>query len=375
MAGRATGVLDDVPPALLNQAISLDPALLQEFIQFDVPPVASLRPVEQEVPAHPVEKEVPAPPIEIAPPRPIEVRLLGKALAGTDSIPPRIIVDTEAVASVRGAEHAAMLGEAFDLEASLNQEFCHLDPTMNVVTVTPSEAAIIRRYHEGPITLLGHGIAPSPTSRPFEDRTGMLFVGAIHGMDHPNYDGLAWFIDEVLPLIERTLRWETRLTVAGYVAPGVSLDRFKGHPRVTLRGSVTDLAPLYDANRVFIAPTRFAAGIPFKVHEAAAFGVPVVTTNLLAKQLGWRDAQAIGAADITDPAGFAARVIALHRDVKLWTRIRDGALVRVAEELDPATFAEKVEELLQPKIAVSQTVDEPSPKLNAEIPDLPSDEV
>jgi len=323
----------------------------------------------------PVEQEVLAPHIEIVLPHPIEIRLLGQALAGTDSVPPRIIVDSEAVASVRGAEHAAMLGETFDLEASLQQEFCHLDPTMNVVAVTPSEAAIIRRYHDGPITILGRGIAPSPTSRPFEDRTGMLFVGAIHGMDHPNYDGLAWFIDEILPLIERTLRWETRLTVAGYVAPGVSLDRFKGHPRVTLRGSVTDLAPLYDANRVFIAPTRFAAGIPFKVHEAAAFGVPVVTTNLLANQLGWRDAHAIGAANITDPAGFAARVIALHRDVKLWTRIRDGALARVVEELDPATFAEKVEELLQPRIADSSAIHEPGPKLNAEIPESPADQI
>ena len=168
-------------------------------------------------------------------------------------------------------------------------------------------------------------------------------------MDHPNYDGLAWFVDEVLPLIERTLRWETRLTVAGYTAPGVSLDRFKGHPRVTLRGSVPDLVPLYDANRVFIAPTRFAAGIPYKVHEAAAHGIPVVATSLVARQLGWRDGDAIGAADVTDPAGFAARVIALHRDATLWNRIRTAALGRVEMELDPSRFTSIVAGLVSPK--------------------------
>ncbi len=330
----------DQPPPLFNEAISLDPALLQEFARFDGPP------------------EVSPGKVEIALARPKAVSLFERALGGKDSAPPRVIVDTEAVASVRRAGQAAMHGETFDLDASLHQEFCHLDPTMNVVAVNASEAAIIRRYHDGPVTILGHGIAPSPTSRSFEERTGLLFVGAIHGMEHPNYDGLAWFIDEVLPLIERTLRWETRLTVAGYVAPGVSLDRFKGHARVTLRGAVTDLAPLYDANRVFIAPTRFAAGIPYKVHEAAAFGLPVVATSLLAHQLGWRDAEAIGAADVTDPAGFAARVIALHRDVTLWTRIREGALARVAEELAPAGFAEQVGELLQPVIVVEQTTDD-----------------
>ena len=63
-------------------------------------------------------------------------------------------------------------------------------------------------------------------------------------MDHPNYDGLVWFVDEVLPLIERALRWETRLTVAGYIAPHVTLARFQDHPRVTLRGPAADFRPL-----------------------------------------------------------------------------------------------------------------------------------
>jgi glycosyltransferase involved in cell wall biosynthesis len=266
-----------------------------------------------------------------------------------DSRQIRIVVDTEAVASVRQAEQSALLNQAFDLDTALRQEFRHLDPAMDVVAVTEAEADIIRAHHRGKVTVLGHAIAATPTSRGFEERTGILFVGAIHAMDHPNYDGLAWFVDEVLPLIERTLRWETRVTVAGYTAPGVFLDRFKGHPRVTLRGSVPDLVPLYDANRVFIAPTRFAAGIPYKVHEAAAHGIPVVATSLVARQLGWRDGDAIGACDVTDPAGFAARVIALHRDATLWDRIRTAALGRVQKELDPARFASVVAGLASPK--------------------------
>ena len=81
---------------------------------------------------------------------------------------------------------------------------------------------------------------------------------------------------------------------------------------------------------------------------AAAFGLPVVTTRLLANQLGWPDAEAIGAADMTDPSGFAARVVALHRDGNLWTRIREAALARVDTELDPAAFASQVVSLLSP---------------------------
>ena len=46
---------------------------------------------------------------------------------------------------------------------------------------------------------------------------------------------------------------------------------------VTL-GVVDDLGPLFDGARVFIAPTRCAAG-SVKVQTAAAAGVPVVTTS------------------------------------------------------------------------------------------------
>jgi glycosyltransferase involved in cell wall biosynthesis len=252
------------------------------------------------------------------------------------------------VTSLRLGRHAALLNQDFDVDAALSQEFRHLDPSMHVVAVTEAEAEVIRAHHRGKVSVLGHAIAPAPTPRPFAERSGILFVGAIHGMDHPNYDGLAWFIDEVLPIVERTLRWETRLTVAGYTAPGVSLDRFKGHSRVTLRGALADLTPLYDANRVFIAPIRFAAGIPFKVHEAAAFGIPIVATSLLAVQVGWPDGEAIGAAEPSDPEGFARRVIALHRDPALWSRIREAALARVAAELDPARFAATVAGIARP---------------------------
>jgi hypothetical protein len=268
-----------------------------------------------------------------------------QAPVGQDPHRVRIVIDTEAVASVRRAQQAAPRNEDFDLDAALREEFKNLTPAMRVVAVTEAEAALIRTRHRGEVRVLGHSVVVSPTPRRFEDRVGMLFVGAIHAMDQPNYDGLVWFIDEVLPLIEQTLRWETRLTVAGYIAPGVSLERFKFHPRVTLRGAVGDLTPLYDANRVFVAPARFAAGIPYKVHEAAAFGLPVVATSLLARQLGWADGDAIGASESTDPAGFAARVVALHRDAPLWTRIRESALARVAAELDPRVFAKRVADL------------------------------
>ena len=174
----------------------------------------------------------------------------------------------------------------------------------------------------------------------------MLFVGAIHTLDSPNYDSLCWFVDAVLPLVEQQLGYETRLTIAGFTAEGIDLGRFIDHPRISLRGAVADLTPLYDGHRVFVAPTRIAAGLPYKVHEAASYGLPVVATELLRQQLGWTDGRDLLAIDAADPDGFAARVVALYRSEALWTVIRAGGAERVKAECGMEGFRRVIEGIL-----------------------------
>ncbi len=131
---------------------------------------------------------------------------------------------------------------------------------------------------------------------------------------------------------------ETRLTIAGFVDLAVTLEAYREHPRITLCGAVEDVAPLYDAHRIFIAPTRYAAGVPYKVHEAAAYGLPVVASELLCRQLGWRDGCELIAASTADPAEFARRIVALYRDAALWQTLRDNALERVRAEHGRAQY-------------------------------------
>jgi len=107
--------------------------------------------------------------------------------------------------------------------------------------------------------------------------------------------------------------------------------------RTDLLGPVADLPALFNRVRVFVAPTRYAAGIPHKVHQAAALGVPVVATSLLARQLGWQNGKHLLVADTPDE--FAKAVTRLHGNARLWADIRAGALGRVAQDCDPAVFA------------------------------------
>jgi hypothetical protein len=110
------------------------------------------------------------------------------------------------------------------------------------------------------VRVLGHprALTLTLTPRGWGQRAGMLFVGAIHGTESPNYDSLCWFVDAVLPLIDRQLGWETRLTIAGSITGDADLRRFQDHARITLRGTIADMTPLYDAHRVFVAPDPVA---------------------------------------------------------------------------------------------------------------------
>ena len=256
--------------------------------------------------------------------------------------PPRIILDSEAIGALRDEARSRLTdpGGGFDLDAAIKREFSNAGFCQSIVVVSEQEAATLRERGFNDVRVVGHVRDPDPTTRPFAARAGMLFVGAIHDMASPNYDSLCWFVDEVLPLVEQELGAETRLTIAGYTAAGVTLDRFRDHCRITLRGAVADTRPLYDRHRVFVAPTRFAGGTPYKVYEAASFGLPVVASELLRRQMNWEDGQDLLSADCAHPEGMAQQIIALYRDEALWQLIRTGALDRLRWENSRGRYAE-----------------------------------
>jgi glycosyltransferase involved in cell wall biosynthesis len=81
---------------------------------------------------------------------------------------------------------------------------------------------------------------------------------------------------------------------------------------------------------VFVAPTRYSAGISLKVIEAAARGVPIVCTPLVAAQLGWASGEELLTAE--DPVGLAHAIGSLYANPETWLRLREAALKRVARE-------------------------------------------
>jgi len=121
----------------------------------------------------------------------------------------------------------------------------------------------------------------------------------------PTRRGALWFAEEVWPEVRRRIP-EARWVLAG-ARPPRSLRRLAGLPGVEVVADVPDLAPYFAAARVAIAPMADGSGVPMKVLEAWANGVPVVAhpwsaagleavpgTDLLVAEsaAAWRDAVA-----------------------------------------------------------------------------------
>jgi SAM-dependent methyltransferase len=246
----------------------------------------------------------------------------------------RIVFDAEALFSLRDIAKLELTGQALpqaEQEARIRAELELADRADAVVTVSEREARHYREHRPGrPVHVIGHSLQITPGTQSFAERRGFLFVGALLDDDTPNADSLVWFIGEVWPKIQTALGARAVLNVVGPCsAPRVQA---LAAPDIVLHGASESLAPHMDAARVFVVPTRYAAGIPFKAHEAAAHGLPIVSTRLIAEQLGWEDL--LPHSD--DPDRFAQACIDLHEDADRWQQARQAMLDAVERDCAPA---------------------------------------
>tara|TARA_Y100001970_G_scaffold266969_1_gene356325 strand:- start:4672 stop:7806 length:3135 start_codon:yes stop_codon:yes gene_type:complete len=255
----------------------------------------------------------------------------------------KIIYDAEALTASREIIRAFLLGKVVKDEEQnvmIKNEVGKASVADSVVAVSEQEAEVYRSHGIESVHVLGHMMTTSPGNNSFSDREGLLFVGALRDEGSPNVDSLLWFCVNVLPLIEKTLP-NIKLYVVGELgAP--SLFAIKKE-NINFLGKIKDLNDIYNQCRIFIAPTRFAAGIPHKVHEAAAYGIPCITTPLLAKQLNWTDGKELLIGDT--PEKFAEQCLRLYGDQGLWDGIRKQGLSVINNDCSELNFHKRLKSI------------------------------
>lgn len=263
-------------------------------------------------------------------------------------LPQSIILDTEVVATPRTRLHDKLLGREIDqnFDEAIEEELSSARHCQEIVAVNEIDAGYIKNAGFDNVNILGHCIDLHKTTKPWKDRKNILFVGALHDDQSPNYDSLKWFLEKVMPILTEKMDESFFFSVVGYVNPSIDISFLINCPNVKFWGMVPDLTQLYDDHRVYVAPTRFAGGIPYKLHEAASYGIPIVASNILVEQLGWQDEKDILAALTDDPEFFASQIIRLYQTEVLWDQLRDNALNHIEQECDHQQFKKQLQAIL-----------------------------
>ncbi len=260
---------------------------------------------------------------------------------------PGIVHDAEALEAPRARLRRALYPPSMsnsDFAEALTAELDRMRGVDAVITVGPQDSAVVAAHLEAPTHVLAHSDRVRRGGPGFVDRADLLFVGRLEGTPDrfPNVDSVVWFVTEVLPILDGILGHEVRVHLVGHVdsAEVSSL----ASDRVVVHGRVDDLSGFYDRCRVFVAPTRFASGIPHKVTEALARGIPVVATRLLSDQLGIDD-RVCGIAD--DAAGFAQQCARLLTDQQAWDGSREAGWAHVETACSPGVFRQTLADVLR----------------------------
>lgn len=189
----------------------------------------------------------------------------------------------------------------------------------------------------------------------------VLFVGSFNHL--PNQHALAWFIDDVLPVILKR-NPAMRFIIAGTGSTSKLGTRLQ-HPAITVAGAVPDIGEVFEKYSVLICPIRSGSGVRVKLLEAFASGIPVVSTLLGAEGLTRVDGEVCRLAD--DTAGFANALLALLEKPAEASAMARRARQFVAAERNSKIGAMKLVESYRGEISKHRPTNENSAETEVEI--------
>ncbi|MCL5962026.1 MAG: glycosyltransferase [Chloroflexi bacterium] len=167
----------------------------------------------------------------------------------------------------------------------------------------------------------------------------LVFTGT---MDYrPNVDAVTWFCRHIFSEVRKAVP-DTKLWIVG-LNPKEEVKRLSRLDGVVVTGFVEDVRPFLDRASAYVVPLRFGGGTRFKVLEAMASSLPVVSTSL-----GYQGIRATDGVDLLVADGandFARAVVNLLSNASLRQSLGSNALKLVAQKYDWKVILPKIDDL------------------------------
>ena len=255
----------------------------------------------------------------------------------------RIIYDAEAIFAERDCLKATINGHyvsAGACRAWVDREIALAKAADAVVCVSSRDVRRMSMAGVAKAVVVSHYVECNPTPADFQQRKNFLFIGRMHGGDCPNTDSMRFFCGNVWPELRKMTGAELWIAGKGTEMFAASTN----YPGVRVLGTLDSLTDLYNSARVFVGPTRYSAGIPLKVCEAASYGVPAVISTLIGQQIGWSNGKECLIAN--NAAEFIEQCVALYQGEELWNKIREEVLSTVKNQLNLHKFSAAIGDAL-----------------------------
>ena len=159
----------------------------------------------------------------------------------------------------------------------------------------------------------------------------------------PNQQGILFFIEKIWPLI-RKVKSEATIQIVGGQVPSW-IKSWNGKEGIEVAGEVSSMAPYLQEATLFVCPLLLGAGVRFKILEAFASGLPVVSTSLGCEGLQVTNGREIMVAD--NPESFAQAVLDLLKRPKLRKVMSQRAYAVCKKYYDWTVIEKKLEVVLK----------------------------
>ncbi len=199
-------------------------------------------------------------------------------------------------------------------------ELASLSRAELILSYSSVEQAVISSHiTNGPKTgIVPWVIDPVPVRKGFAERQDIAFMG---GFSHyPNVGAVKYFLDEIMPLLRTAIPGVRFLIFGSNVPPQIQA---RASDDVIIRGYVADVAEVFDACRVFVAPLLTGAGMKGKVLDCIAAGIPSVLSPIAAEGIGLRDGMDTFIA--RNPHEWVEAITSLYNNEATWNSMSKNA--------------------------------------------------